>query len=232
MVKWTVWFYNLRVGRNQDQVDREIHALLAKRPEVLGLCEAVGYDFPRVHGYRLIRDRSAESRANIAAYVRSDLTVRKERWLDLKQTWNRTDHPGKHPPRSILVMLVDGVQVLVVHVPPRGTSNVVPAQQECIDALTAAMAPWRGLKVWHQFAKLRPRIAIGDFNRRAVESGPSPRTLADRIGGAVANGRRIDTAVVRRVDVDGVAYPHKVDGVVLESDHNHALCLNLLLPRI
>lgn len=222
MVKWRVDFYNVEVGRDPAQVEREIRALLRSRPNVLGLCETVGYDLPRVKGYRLVRDRSNESRANIAAYVRDDEAFG-YLWLDMRQTWSRTQHPGQHPPRSILVLLVDDVRLAVCHLPPKFTDNTLKGQWECIEVLSRALA--RG----------RVAVGIGDFNRRAVEPGPSPRVLARRLGGVVATKNRIDTAVVRDAVVKKARYVTRVRAGLrwlrLRSDHKHALRLTLHVPN-
>jgi hypothetical protein len=169
-----VTFYNCRVGRGSRTLAREIEALLTEQPAILGLCETTGYQLPKIAGYKLIRDRSNPSRANVAAYVRKDLPVSGVRWIDLNQTWGRTQATGQHEARSYLLFFAARIRVIVLHQPPRWTDNELPAQWEGIKSLAKAIDPRR-------FARLRkprvrksgrrPRVAIGDFNRRAFESG-------------------------------------------------------------
>lgn len=220
-------FYNLRVGRSNLQVMRELNALARTNPDVIGVCEGVGYALIAIPGYTLVRDRSTASRANVAAYVRSDLRLRRISWIDLAETWGRTQHRGQHPPRSYLSMFVDGVHVIVAHQPPKGTDNTRAAQQEGIDALVKAMAPWVGArrKFW-PIARRRTRIVIFDANRTLAEDGPGPAELARRIGGHGISDR-IDTAVFRNGVVTNIEYPQSVAGIALRSDHRHALRFRL-----
>lgn len=218
-------FYNLRVGRDLDQVRREIRALLVAEPLVLGLCEGVGYDLVEVPGYDLVRDRSTASRANIAAYVRRG-KLRNERWHDMHETWHRTEHPGVHEARSWLELRVGKTQVIVGHQPPKFTSNTEKAQAEGIAFLTGRMAPWtranwtkKGNK---ERALGRPRVVLMDANRRPNEGGPGPTQLARQIDGQVV-GTSIDLAVVRGGKVSRVRYVKQPAGVLLRSDHPDAL---------
>lgn len=227
-------FYNLRVGRDGDQVARELRALLAAKPLVLGLCEGVGYDLRAVAGYELVRDRSNKSRANVAAYVAAG-HLHNVRWFDMRETWKRTEHEGIHEPRSWIDLTVGDAQVLVGHQPPKFTNNVDKSQGEGIDFLTRRMAPWtretwsrrsaKGQKV----ALLRPRVVLMDANRRHNETGPGPAELARRIDGWVV-GRAIDLAVVRRALATDIEYVTHPNGVVLKSDHPHALTFKLDIP--
>lgn len=102
----TVWFYNIRVGRDGRQVQRELDAMMAAPGTIaVMLCEAGGYVFGRRQGFELVRDRSSESRANVAAYVRRG-HVRYARFVDLRATWRKTEHAGQHAPRSFLVLII------------------------------------------------------------------------------------------------------------------------------
>lgn len=101
-----VWFYNVRVGRRELVVRRELYAML-RQPRTLAvfLVEASGYDLPRAPRFELVRDRSTRSRSNIAAYVRRG-HLRSAEWVDLRKTWRRTEHAGQHDPRSLLVLVI------------------------------------------------------------------------------------------------------------------------------
>lgn len=218
-------FYNLRVGRSRVQVAREVAALLRYRPTVLGLCEATGYELPRINGYRLTRDTSTPSRANIAAYVAVDL-ARKETWHDLTETWTRTQHAGTHEPRSWLEVRVGACQFMVGHQPPQGTDNTRAAQQEGIDLCDERMAPWHR-DDWDDRpaddkadAKACPRMALADWNRGPAEDGPGPKKLAAQLDGWTA-GRFIDAAVARGKDLRlrEVAYQDTCGGVPMKTDH-------------
>lgn len=221
------WLYNLatlttRRERGQadpaGQVAAEVRAILATGPAVLGINEAVGHDLPQVPGYRLVRDRSSESRANIAAYQRSDVAGLRARWHDLRQTWSRTQHAGQHPPRSFVSFRTGGCRTVVAHQAPKGTDNTVAAQEEGVVVLS-------GLLVTRPPG--RPALVIMDANRRRGEAGPGPSSLADRVGGQVV-GDRIDCAVVTGdADVEDVDYVSRVGAVRLRSDHPHALRFTL-----
>lgn len=218
-------FYNCRVSRPQTVVAREVAALLRYRPTILGLCEATGYDLPRVPGFRLTRDTSTASRANIAAYVAVGL-ARKEIWHDLTETWSRTQHHGTHEPRSWLEVRVGACQFMVGHQPPQGTDNTRAAQQEGITLCDNRMAPWHR-DDWDDRpdqvkadAKACPRIALADWNRRPTEGGPGPEKLAAQLDGSVA-GRFIDAAVYRGRDLHlrDVDYQDTCAGVPMKTDH-------------
>jgi len=226
-------FYNLDNGRSNDQMAREVRALLTgPRPAVLGLCEAVGYNLPGVDGWRVYRDTSSKSRANIAAYVKNSLEVHSVQWHDLTETWTRTQYPGTHEPRSILEFRAGPLQVLVAHQPPKGTDNTKAAQQEGIDKLTSRMAPWTRAD-WEgrseadkDEAVAAPRVVLWDANRKPGESGPGPTSLAGRIDGAPV-GSRIDGAVIRAAAALSYAYPDQVDGCDLCSDHGCAFTFKM-----
>lgn len=231
-----VKFYNLQVSRDPAQVDREIQALLDSGPEVLGLCEATGYDLPDRGGYAKIRDRSNKSRANVAAYVNKAL-LGKVTWHDLHETWTRTQHPGTHEPRSWIEARVGGVQLLIGHQPPKGTDNTKAAQQEGIDLLVARMAPWKQ-DDWSDRseqdkadAKACPRISVADMNRGPNEDGPGPKALRNQIDGWTA-GQQIDSATCRGGDcwLKSVDYVSDPQGVKLKSDHGDALVLKVSMP--
>ena len=221
-----LWFYNLKVGRPIADVARELRAILAsQRPAVLGMCEANGYDLPRIAGYTLVRDRSSMSRANLAAYVRSDLEHR-ARYVDLRRKWWRTKHPGLHPARSILIIRIGWFRVLVVHQAPKRARGSLEAQLEGITALVRIMRRWVRTN--------RPQVAMGDFNRRADEDGPGPSTLrfALRETGryAVVASSRIDTAVIAgEATFVGCEHFDHVGGFKLGSDHE-AMRLTVTAP--
>jgi len=237
-VREDVWFYNLRVGRAHAQVEREVHAILSTGAAVLGLSEAIGYRLPDVDGYRLVRDTSTPGRANLAAYVRDDLPVTGIKWIPCRQTWKRPKGPGRHWPREILGFFAAGVQVTVGHAPPRWVDNELVAQREHLRKIISRMAPWRRPS-WSEktrrqrgTARQRPRVAILDANRTALDSGPGPAALARAIKGLVVPGNRIDVAVVRgRVEILAWSRPSSVAGVVLRSDHPHALRVELKIPH-
>jgi hypothetical protein len=227
-------FYNIQVSRDNGVVAKEIRALLGSGPHVLGLCEATGYNLPGVDGYKLIRDTSTKSRANIAAYVRTDTKTSEKKWHDLKETWTRTQHPGTHEPRSWLEFRLEGCQVIVGHQPPKGTDNVKQSQQEGIDLLTGRMAPWLR-DDWDDKpqdekddAKACPRISLADFNRRSDETGPGPAQLASNVDGHCM-GAQIDLAVCRGKDCQtkDVCYVTAPQGVKLKGDHDDALVVKL-----
>ena len=230
-------FYNIGPAGDRDAPDlaarREVKALLHDKPAVLGLSEAIGWNLPQVPGYRLTRNLGRPGRANIAAYVRTDLKVPqwRIRWHDMRQTWGRTEHDGEHPPRSWLEMYIEGVQVIVGHQPPKFTDNVELSQQEGINLLRTRMSPWTR-PTWagvvgkkHELA--RPRVVLADFNRGPHEDGPGPKALAERIGGEVV-GDRIDAAVVRNGKPVGVCYVGQPAGVRLGSDHPEAFSFTLV----
>ena len=234
--KWSrhehAWFYNLRVGRPMYAVKSELEALAESRPLYISVVEAVGYNLPELDGYRLIRDTSTRSRANVAIYASTAYKVSGIQWHDMTSVWGRTHAPGNHEPRSFLSLRIGLVQVIVAHQPPRYTNNVEDAQQEQIEALAHEMAPWKRKQSWKHrsrtrkiIERLRPRIVNWDANRVSGERGPGPDTLAHAIGGKVI-GWRIDNAVCRHLQADFL-YRRRVSRVTMRSDHPHALRLNL-----
>lgn len=231
-------FYNVDNGRAVAQVAKEIRALLDPRPAILGLCET-NMDLPGVDGYRLLRDRSKPGRENVSAYVKTNLAVSDEKWLDLTQTWTRTNPgaSGQHPPRSILEFRAGRLMVWVAHAPPKGTDNVKASQGEHVDKLVARMAPWTR-DDWasrtdadKQAAKAQARVILWDANRKPGEGDNGPDTLGRRAD-AKHTGSKIDLSTWRGGDVKGASTPtyfSSVAGVHLESDHGHAFRFTLSL---
>ena len=210
--------YNLDNSRNPDQVEKEIRAIGGLGDDVLCFCEAGGYPMPGLTGYVLFRDTSRPGRANLATYCRVEYQIDRDRcaWWDLHETWTRTNPgaSGQHPPRSIYELVIGRVQLLNVHQPPKGTDNTHDAQAEGIDKLAGRMTPG------DPDGQDRPRVAVGDFNRRPDEDGPGPFTLANRIDG-YTTGAKIDCAVRRKMGAQQVNYPTTAGGVQLKSDHGH-----------
>lgn len=224
------YFYNLRVGRNGAQVARELRAMASTKPLTIELVEALGYDLPKLDGYKLLRDTSTRGRANVAAYARDDYPVKGPWWIQCHETWDRPKGPGRHWPREHMVYTFGRMQRIVGHVPPRyGNDNAYASQRESIVKIADRMAPWRNNEGhWRQtsrtgrlYNRLRPRAATCDFNRTKGEiNGPS--MLAHLIGGK-AHGERIDATVVRNVRVQSIRAVSSVKRVALRSDHGHAM---------
>ena len=230
-----VLFYNLDNNRDTAQVNKEIKALLdldsplKERPAVVGFCEAF-YSLNSYKGFTKVRNTKNKSRKNIAAYVREDLFGGDVKWHDLKETWSRTNPgaTGQHEPRSYVSFLLGQMQFIVLHQPPKQVDNAKAAQKEGIDLLVSLMKPKEDAS---DKQRSRPRIALGDYNKRKGEPSPGPDDLAERISGAnVAN--KIDTAV-RRGDgsIKNESYPEKIGGVTLKSDHGHAFRFDLSVPE-
>jgi hypothetical protein len=242
------WSYNLDNGRSRRKVRREVEAILSNDqlphlpalPAVLIGQEAGRYHF-HVRGYTLLEDRSTKSRANVVAWVRNDLARPDTlRWIDLRTTWPRPKYAwlGRHEPRSYPAFMAGRIAVIGLQQPPPNLGRLTePAQREGIDRLAPVMGPWLRRR-WHNresldkhVAQLRPRVTIGDFNRRAREDGPGPAELAGRVGGHTV-GNRIDCAVVAGdVKVSHVDYPQHVNGVRLGSDHGHAFRMTLTVDE-
>lgn len=230
-------FYNLESWRGRDVVP-EIRALLEDRPLLLGLCECLGNRLPEVPGYRLIRDGSRKSRANIAAYVRDDVPLEGIEWIDLSGTWPRTQGPGVHEARSYLLLTLGRMHVVVWHQPPKNARNAWTLQLEGINRVVARLAPWRR-RPWRKarsrvrvlLSKLRPRLVIGDANRRKGENGPGPDMLATQLGGETY-GPWIDCLVAGgQVEVLRENKRGRVDGQPLDSDHRGAVEYVVKVPR-
>jgi hypothetical protein len=196
------------------------------RPRLLAGAEAIGHLFDPIPGYTMVRDKSRASRANLVAFVREDVLVRRTWWWDGQETWARTEHPGTHPPRSGLVLALGGSQWGVGHQAPQGTDNTQAAQLEGVDAWTLVMVPWRRRDLASrgvteaelEAMKDRPRGLLWDANRTPGEDGPGPDYLAHRIGGKVT-GDKIDNLVSRKLSVTGHQYVRHAGGRLLGTDH-------------
>lgn len=231
-------FYNVDNGRDVQQVAKEIRALLDPRPAILGLCET-NMELPSVEDYRLVRDRSRPGRENLAAYVKSNLEVSDVTWLDLHETWTRTNpgQSGQHWPRSILEFRAGRLKVWVAHAPPKGTDNVKASQGEHTDKLVARMAPWTR-DDWDErsdadqaAAKDQARVILWDANRKVGEGDHGPDSVGRRCDASHAGGK-IDLSTYRGGEVKGkanAAYFSQVAGVKLKSDHGHAFRFDLIL---
>ena len=232
-------FYNLDNYRDAGQVKKEIKALLASEPHVLGLCECVGNVIPGLDGWKLIRDTSRPGRENLAAYVRKNVPYAEVRWWDLEETWTKTAEgaTGQHWPRSWLEFRLGegkGVQTIIGHQPPKGTDNVKASQQEGIDLLVRRMAPWKR-DDWEEKSEEEqannlacPRLALADYNRKAGEDGPGPSQLASKIDGWTA-GSQIDLGVWRgeEASLQDWWYDDSPAGCQLQSDHSDAFACTL-----
>lgn len=237
--EYPLTFYNLDNNRPNETMSREVKALLGERPAVLGLCEANGYDLPGAPDYTLIRNTSKPGRANLAAYVKSNLTVSDIKWLDCEETWTKTNPgaTGQHWPRSILEFRAGRLKAWVAHQPPKGTDNTKAAQKEGIDKLTARMAPWTR-EDWSDKtdaekadAKDQARVLLWDANRKPTESGPGPKSLCANIDGW-HSGEKIDLACWRGGETKNgkdIRYFNSAGGVKLCSDHGHAFGFTLVL---
>ena len=215
--------YNLDNSRPNDQMVKEVRAIAKFGDHVMCYCEAVDYDMPGIDGYVMFdRDKSKPGRENIVTYVRADLPIDKDRsqWHDLKETWTRTNPgaSGQHWPRSIQEVVIGQMQLLNLHNPPKGTDNVHDSQQESIDKLAKRMSP----NPDDSNSKERPRIAVGDYNRKPQEDGPGPGQLASRIDG-YSTGDKIDCAVRRKMGLQWVKYLTTPNGVELKGDHHHMM---------
>lgn len=229
-------FYNLESWRRRDTLP-EIRALLEDRPLVLGLCECLGNRLPDVHGYRIVDDRTNRSRANVAAYVRDDVPLERIEWLDLEGTWPRTEGPGIHEARSFLLLTLGRARLVIWHQAPKGAANSWTLQLEGLNRVVRVLAPWRR-KAWRKaagrtrvaLAKLRPRLVIGDGNRRKGESGPGPDMLAAQLDGTV-HGPWVDALTTGgQVTVTDSRKLPRVDGQPLDSDHLGAVSYTVRVP--
>ena len=225
-VESRVWGYNCDNHRNPKQVEKEIRAILANADE-LYLSEAY-YRLPHVPGFDLFHDTSNRSRENIAAYIRTSYGAKLEYWIDLKETWGRTNDgaSGQHEPRSYPVFSLGRMLSIPVHQPPNFTDNTADAQHEGLMALIRALKPKKGGPFRRLFTKLRPVQAVGDFNSTKGDRNSEVAALAAAIHGEVV-GIKIDCAVVANMEVSGVQYVQTVPDangnfVKLESDHGHA----------
>lgn len=230
-------FYNLRLGRPHTTVRAELRAILhPTTPRLIaGFSEANRYPFPQIPGYTLIRDRSTASRGNIAAYINTTY-YQGHRWIDLHHTWDRTQHPGRHEPRSFPIIRAGGAQLTIAHQPPAG-HDTRPAQMESIDALTRTIAPWTRPHFTgnHHTARQRPRLLLWDANLRPGEDGPGPDMLAARTGATLLPLNGIDGGLFRGqgVAVLSAEYARKAgpDDLLLGSDHRRGMVeARLILP--
>lgn len=236
--EYPLTFYNVDNGRDPGQVAKEVRALLDPRPAILGLCET-DMDLPGVEDYRLLRDRSRPGRQNIAAYVKDNLEVSDLKWLDLTETWSRTNPQasGQHWPRSILEFRAGRLMVWVAHAPPKGTDNVAASQREHADKLVARMAPWTRddwadrTSADKAAAKDQARVILWDANRKPGEGDHGPDSVGRSCDASHA-GKKIDLSTYRGGEVKGMAraeYFSSIGGVPLKSDHGHAFRFDLLL---
>lgn len=216
-------FYNLDNNRPDEVVARELHAIAATGPTEIALVETIGNTLPRLRGYRLLADTTTRSRANVAVYVAEDFTrLRGPDWHDRRCTWDRTEGPGRHEPRSDLEYRLGRTQRLIAHQPPRAAGHA--ARAEGIDVLGDALTPWRRRKgLRGRLERARPRLLTWDANARAGEPGPGPDQLARLTGTRVILGRLIDQALGRRIRVHSARPVGRFGRVRLTSDHGHAI---------
>ncbi|MBT56574.1 MAG: hypothetical protein CMF72_24640 [Mameliella sp.] len=226
------YFYNLDNNRRARQVAREIRAMAKDKPDTIELVECIGNRLPLLPGYGILRDTTTRSRENVAVYYRAGLPVEGPWWIDLRETWDRTNPgaTGVHEARSYLVYRIGGFQRIVAQQPPNFTDNSRAAQLEGLYALADRLAPWRRSRSWgtagpwrRLVQRARPRMLTWDAQRRVGETGPGPDMLAGLVGGRVHLGGRIDHLIERHVRVRSARFVEVVNGVALESDHGRAV---------
>lgn len=207
---------------------KELHALLAESPIVLGLAETIGYRLPEVKNFHLLRDTSTPGRANVAAYVSTTVALTNVHWHDLHKGWPATEHPGIHAPRAFLSFDAPNFKGVVHHEPP-DAPGAGPAREESKAAVVGSFAPWtrsdwdRRDEAAQKRAKARARVLLMDANG-------NQREIADRTGGSlVVPG--IDTGVLLNATCVSAEYVKHVGGVPLGSDHGHALVFKAKVAR-
>lgn len=206
--------WNLKVGRNREQVKREVGLLLAAEGlDFLCVQEAAWYDaqLARIVGfdYYTTRGRSPAARDS-GILVRHGLRVTGHRRLRTFTRWTRRKHPSKglHPARHFHSVRINGLRVMSVHMPPgpHDDSRNRLAYAECMIRLMGHLR--RG-----------PFVAPGDYNKspRASRDALTPYALAHALRARIT-GRGIDFVLSRGVTVTG--YRH---GPQHGSDHEAVL---------
>lgn len=211
-----VIFYNLRVHRDQSQVNREIAAILKTGVAIFGMCEAIGYKLPRIPGYTLIRSNATKPQQNIAAYVKDTLTVNAVNWYDMKLSYPRTEDPGMHEPRTVLVLRIGWTQVIITHLPAGRQAQTEAAKREVWNFITQRINA-NDAQNDKRAAEI-PRLAMFDSNGiRDAEK------VAKATNSRMISRTEIDTGIYKKSQVHSVDYKSVVSGVVLRSDHRHCL---------
>lgn len=232
----TFRFYNLAPvgerGRNDAElVRRELRALAnlnprtgrrlrgLRRPKVIGVCEAVGRDLPRLLGYRLIRDRSRPSRGNLALYVVWWLPVTSVRWVDLELDWWRPKSPNaKHPGRSILVVRLVGFWTVIVGHAPQAPAARFPSHVN--RTLAAARLEWTRAMAGLMESR-GPVTALTDPNALGARL---VRLVARKISESVSQGGTpVESVHALKAILREVFTPGAVNGEPMRSDHGRAL---------
>ncbi len=206
-------FENLGPTPRRDEINDELLALanVTSRdhdrpiPKGVGVAEAIGKRLPVLPRHDMLRDTRRPGRANVALYVRADLAHDHE-WIDLDETWPRTEHPGTHPPRSILVAQVEDWRVIVAHAPPLGR-RTGDARAEWLAAMVDAILDTPDDRT--------PVLALTDPN------GLGPALLLGP--GMVTGGTPVEAAHGRRVILDHAQAVESVNGVRMRTDHGRAL---------
>ncbi len=213
MKRFPFAFENLGPTPRPDEISDELHALAnvtsrdrdRRTPKGIGVAEAIAKRLPTLPRHDLIRDTSRPGRANLALYVLARLAHDHE-WVDLHETWPRTERPGTHPPRSLLVAQVEDWRVIVGHAPPlaRGTAD---ARAEWLAAMVEAILDTPDDRT--------PVLALTDPN------GLGPRLLLGP--GMVTGGSPVEAVHGRRVILDHAQTVEAVNGVRMRTDHGRAL---------
>jgi hypothetical protein len=204
------WFINLGPSSTTDrEAAADINAILATEPDLLLGCEANGKgSLPAPHKDQTkIRDTSRPGRANLFAYVNSDLDPSNVKWTDCNQTFPRNNGPGQHWPRSIVQFPFQGQQIVVAHKPPlwRGSG---PARYEHDRKLASILNPGQTTTT-----RSRSRLLMWDCNGM-----DGAETLADKVDARVV-GDRIDCAIIRKITIKDWDYRKSIDGHKFATDH-------------
>lgn len=189
--------WNLKVGRNRQQVKREVELLIREEGlDVLAVQEASWYDaeLARIVGFDYFTTRGKSPSARDAGIlVRHGHRTRGYRLTRTRTRWTRRKYPdrGLHPARSIPSVKVDGIRFPSVHMPPGPHDDPRNrlAYAECVIRLLVLLRG-RG-----------PFCAPGDYNKTRRARGPfSPHAIAQALRAQMA-GDGIDLVLSRGVTV-------------------------------
>lgn len=198
-------------SRPRDEDVRDV--VLSERPHLAAITQAYrARDFlDRLPGYRLRQygEWIGEEAPAVAALIRDDVDVLSRNAVEMREDWTGPKAGLRHEPRVLLELELAvkerELDVTVLHGPTGGPEG---PNAEAVGEM------FRRLERRANRHPEDDRLWIGDWNCTADQL----RDLADRMGGRLDRGTKVDHAIARglkRVDTDRLHVPRGLHGFVL-----------------
>lgn len=189
MSRLSILYWNVYVGHNPDDVKRELMGMVKEHdPEIIGLGEAMRLRGLHIPGYKkFVYERVGNHNldyynADTTVFVRDDVELESQRWMELKTWWSGPKHGLRQPPKRYFLSKVKVGKKGEIWRVSVGHWPFNTARPETLQRIT------------NWFEKMRKRVAIhvGDLNTRADDLASFVRKF-----GADQTGHGVDRTIFR-----------------------------------